>query len=132
MPRFVLLHHECPPGYEKPSHWDFMLQMGESLATWELRELPASWAGPLKISATATQETVPAIRLPDHRIEYLNFEGPLSRDRGKVQRCDAGAYELISQQTDHYEFRIQGAKIIGNAQLNRSPSGWQLKVDSPQ
>ena len=45
MPRFVLLHHECPPGYVKPSHWDFMLEFGDVLWTWELRELPAGWRG---------------------------------------------------------------------------------------
>ena len=33
-------------------------------------------------------------RLTDHRREYLQYEGPLSGDRGHVQRTDSGWYRV--------------------------------------
>ena len=132
MPRFVLLRHECPPDYEKPSHWDLMLEQEGALATWELRELPASWARLLDIPQTAEVETVSAIRLPGHRLAYLDFEGPLSGDRGAVHRCDGGSYELLSQQEDVLAFCLSGATLSGEAKLSSNASDWQLKVLSQQ
>lgn len=37
--------------------------------------------------------------LPDHRMIYLNYEGPISRDRGTVSRLAAGTFEPISTQS---------------------------------
>lgn len=128
MPRFVLLRHQCLPNYVKPSHWDLMLEQGESLATWELRELPASWSRWLDIEQAATRETVSAIRLPDHRLAYLDYEGPLSEDRGEVQQADVGSYELLSQQEDSLDLSLRGTKIRGRAQLSLIAGGWQLKT----
>ena len=52
MPRFVLLRHECPPDWVKPSHWDLMLERGQVLETWQLIDLPASWAQQLGLPIT--------------------------------------------------------------------------------
>ena len=79
MPRFVVLRHECQPGFGKPSHWDLMLEDGAALLTWSLLELP-----------TPGGAAVAAQRLPEHRLVYLEFEGPLSRGRGEVRRVAAG------------------------------------------
>ena len=64
-------------------HWDFMLETGGVLKTWRLAEEPAIGA------------TTAATALPDHRIQYLDYEGPVSRNRGTVNRFDRGSYELI-------------------------------------
>jgi len=127
MLRFVLLRHECPPSYEKPSHWDLMLEQGDSLATWELQKLPASWARLFETELAATSDSVPAIRLPDHRLAYLEFEGPLSGDRGEVHRCDGGAYEILSEQNDTLSVRLSGAILKGEAKLSCSSGHWQLQ-----
>src|SRR5262249_34007473 len=101
MPRFVLLYHDCPAGYERPSPWDFMLEPGDVLCTWALEQLPCDW--PLAHSLTAAvhpncpaiarSSEVAAVRLGDHRRDYLELEGPLSRGRGTVVRAAAGVYE---------------------------------------
>jgi hypothetical protein len=80
MPRFVLLEHDHPE-----LHWDFMLEHEGVLKTWRLASMP-SRAG----------ESIPAVPLGDHRIAYLDYEGPVSGDRGNVKRCAAGTYELIA------------------------------------
>ncbi len=120
MPRFVLLRHECPPPskkpkHEKPSHWDFMLESGGVLRTWELRELPAAWAELL--GKTSTSTTVAAVPLPDHRLDYLDYEGPLSGDRGSVRRCDRGTYELLEETPDHLLVQLEGELLGGTAHL---------------
>jgi len=128
MPRFVLLRHQCPPDYEKPSHWDLMLEQGNSLATWELRELPASWARLLNLPQNATVETVATVRLPDHRLAYLEFEGPLSGNRGEVHPCDRGDYKLLTQQEEILVFRLFGATLTCEAKLSCLANDWQLEA----
>jgi len=74
MPRYVILEHDAADG----RHWDFMLAGGEALATWALAERPDA-AGP-----------VAARSLADHRVAYLDYEGPISGGRGSVTRWDQG------------------------------------------
>src|SRR5262245_55078670 len=101
MPRFVLLYHDYPAGYERPSHWDFMLETGDVLHTWALEQLPSDWqlahsrttAVYPNCPAIATSNDVAAVRLGDHRRDYLELEGPLSGGRGTVVRAAAGVYE---------------------------------------
>lgn len=78
--RFVVLFHEFPIGHNRANHWDLMLEQGGRLLTWALPEMPA------------IGKSIAARRLPDHRLEYLNYEGPVSGDRGEVSRLIAGTY----------------------------------------
>ena len=124
MPRFVLLRHECPPEYEKPSHWDFMLEWQEVLRTWELRELPQAWAQSL--GESFQRSTVEAIALPDHRLDYLDYEGPVSGDRGTVCCCDRGSYELLQSDANTIKVRLEGERLKNLVQLKRPGSDWLL------
>ncbi len=85
--RFVLLRHEMPQTATRGSHWDFMLENGGVLLTWEFPELPMD-------TPPTTFPQLGIRRLPDHRLEYLAYEGPISNDRGRVQRVDEGVYRL--------------------------------------
>ncbi len=42
---------------------------------------------------------IDAERLPDHRMMYLDYEGPVSRDRGTVKRLTGGTYQKLSKAT---------------------------------
>ena len=84
MPRFVLLEHDHPE-----QHWDFMLEHEGVLKTWRLARMPAC-AG----------ESIPALALGDHRLAYLDYEGPVSGARGQVRRCAAGSFELSAGSFD--------------------------------
>jgi hypothetical protein len=137
MPRFVLLYHECPPSYERPSHWDFMLESGDALRTWALPQLPQAWH---KAHATTTtlqevcppllhENVVPADQLADHRLAYLDQEGPLSGERGHVQRIDAGTFTTQLESADRFDFTLVGNVLQGRVSLHRaSPNDaqWQL------
>src|SRR5262245_19364071 len=99
MPRFVILLHETPAGYSRPAHYDLMLEHGQSLRTWALEKLPL--AG----------ETVTAARLPDHRANYLDYEGEVAGDRGRVTRMDGGEYEIVSETAAALTVRLRGSTL---------------------
>ena len=126
MPQFVLLRHDCPPSYGKPSHWDFMLEWGEVLRTWELRSLPLRWAE--SFNEDARDEQVPARLLSDHRLAYLDFEGPLSGNRGAVRRCDRGQYELIEKNSTQLRVELHGQLLRGTICLQPQSLNWILQV----
>ena len=96
MPRFVILTHNRPF-----LHWDLMLETEHSLRTWRLLEEPSIGSD------------VPAERLPDHRREYLDYEGPISGDRGTVRQWDAGQFEQIAQVENRERLRLHGSVIDG-------------------
>ena len=66
-----------------------MLENQGVLLTWELPKLPPG-------ALPASFEQLGIRRLPDHRIDYLEYEGPVSNGRGTVQRVDSGEYQLTS------------------------------------
>jgi DNA polymerase ligase (LigD)-like protein len=122
MPRFVLLYHRCPADFGQPSHWDWMLEHGKVLWTWQLPQLPASWQASLtgmvvSPASCAPAQTVMAQKLPDHRLAYLEYEGPVSAGRGEVERCDGGTYELIRQENGRLEITVEGTVLRCTVEL---------------
>ncbi len=104
VPRFVVLEHDAPQGV----HWDFMLEMEGVLATWALAQPPAA-AG--RIAARA---------LANHRLAYLDYEGPISGDRGAVTRYDAGTYQVERRSEGSLVVALTGNTLTGRATLERS------------
>ncbi len=130
MLRFVMLRHKCPPDLRKPSHWDFMLEWDGVLRTWELRELPETWADALGESSHVA--AVSALPLPDHRLAYLDFEGTIDADRGSVHRCDRGTYELLESNVDMILLELKGELLQGTVRLAAHPGGWILAANDPE
>jgi hypothetical protein len=111
-PRFVVLEHRWDG-----VHWDLMLEDDGRLRTWALAAFPAPG---LDIAANP---------LPDHRIRYLEYEGPISGGRGVVRRADRGTYEAIAWGEDLVRVRLRGAQVIGEAELVRlGDLGWRLRI----
>ncbi|MEX0704688.1 MAG: DNA polymerase ligase N-terminal domain-containing protein [Planctomycetales bacterium] len=100
MPRFVVLAHDHPF-----LHWDLLLERGEALRAWRLL------AEPLSAGSIAAQP------LPDHRPMYLDYEGPLSGDRGSVARWDAGTFETRGESECRLELDFAGARLRGTFRL---------------
>lgn len=99
----MILRHETPPAAERGSHWDLMLENRGVLLTWALPDLPP---GPLP----ASFERLGIRRLPDHRIAYLEYEGPVSNNRGTVKRVDFGEYQLTELASEDFaEVKAIGA-----------------------
>lgn len=107
MPRFVLLAHDHPS-----PHFDFMLEAGSALRTWRLDQLP---------NEALSQAATP---LPDHRLAYLDYEGPVSGNRGHVKRVDRGEFTIISDSADLIEVELAGTQLKGKAHLQRDGEHW--------
>jgi hypothetical protein len=137
MPRYVLLYHECPPTYERTSHWDFMLEDGDVLRTWALPQLPRNWhvahartrAIHPDCSQLSKSNEVVAEPLANHRLAYLELEGLLSGNRGEVSRVATGNYS--GSQTPDKKWRVSLAgELTGRVTLAR-PAGegtWRLEI----
>lgn len=102
MPRYVVLTHDHPF-----LHWDLMLECGERLRTWRLLEAPAP------------ETLVRAEALADHRLLYLDYQGPVSGGRGEVRRWDAGTYALSAESADALDLEMAGEVLRGRAELHR-------------
>ena len=110
--RFVILHHQVENG----EHWDFMLEAGGVLRTWQLfREPTGIDAVPL-----------PARRIGDHRKAYLEYEGPLKGGRGQVTRVDQGVYDVESESPGRLVIQLSGRRLRGRVVLQRHGDGWVL------
>jgi len=77
--RFCILLHDKPFW-----HWDFLLENGDHALCWRLLRQPCC------------EEPIAAEQLQPHRLLYLDFEGPVSNDRGTVKRIAGGTYQLVS------------------------------------
>src|SRR4051812_30569755 len=130
MPQFVLLYHDCPPNYERRSHWDFMLESGDVLRTWALERLPRDWqTARSRTSAVhpncpclAVDSSVAAVQLRDHRRDYLELEVPLSGNRGTVVRVAAGTYHSEHEAPGDGNWRLvlTSDDLVSRVQLSRS------------
>ena len=108
MPRYALLVHDSPRGL----HYDFFLESGAVLKTWALPRLPETG---LEIACMA---------LADHRPIYLDYEGPISGDRGMVTRWDRGALRDGTLVGDEIVVHLAGEKLAGRVELRRQGEQW--------
>jgi hypothetical protein len=106
MLRFVILDHDHPF-----QHWDFLLEDADVLRAWRLRAEPKRGAA------------IRAEPLPGHRKVYLDYEGPVSGDRGRVVRWDAGTFDWDVDANDELRVRLAGARVAGPVIMRRSADG---------
>ena len=102
MPRFVILSHDHPF-----AHWDLMLETRGSLRTWRLLQSP-------DLSARIEAEA-----LADHRLYYLDYEGPVSGDRGEVTQWDRGDYSALCESPERLAIELHGQRLSGRYVLDR-------------
>ena len=113
MPRFVVLEHDHPE-----LHWDLMLQAGGVLRTWRLHAPPVS--------------AVRASPSFDHRLAYLDYEGPVSGGRGTVRRWDGGNFLWEENAAEGITILLHGGRLRGRATLRRDAAGeWVFAVECP-
>jgi hypothetical protein len=105
MSRFVVLHHKFPDSHPRTDHWDLMIEQNGELLTWALAE-PLACGSP--ISAT---------RLAPHRLAYLDYEGPVSGDRGAVKRVASGEASILVNREDRFEANLLFAPASSEEEL---------------
>jgi hypothetical protein len=96
-----------------------MLETGDRLRTWSLPAEPHPGA------------TLAATSLPDHRLAYLDYEGPLSGNRGIVRRWDTGSFEIIRDTGSELAIRLTGQRLLGTvriAQTHLKGPDWRFRL----
>ncbi|MDR1484119.1 MAG: hypothetical protein LBT09_04775 [Planctomycetaceae bacterium] len=122
----ILLHRletESGAGLDSDNeHWDVMLEVEVD----GQRQLD-TWAIPPQINLLNNSDSknsncklnffsCPAKKLPYHRIDYLNYEGIISNNRGNVKRIDNGTYQKINE----HKFKLSGKLFNGELTIINS------------
>lgn len=97
VPRFAILAHDWPA-----RHFDLLLENQAVLLSWRLSEWP-----PPSFDGGETV-TILAERIGDHRSLYLDYEGPISGNRGSVHRVDDGTFVHLSADTAYRTVELNG------------------------
>lgn len=107
MVRFVILTHDWPF-----LHWDFLVEVGDVLRAWRL------------LSEPVMDEDITAEPNGDHRLFYLDYEGPVSGGRGRVSCWDRGLCEWRADEAGLVEIEIHGMKLEARVVIRRASEGW--------
>ena len=150
--RWVLLHHQVGELLGgRGNHYDLMVSPVEfgaagskpaspvlaksGLEDPTSRDLPLlwTWAIPTNPLDQSPQLECSAERLPDHRRAYLDYEGPISGDRGRVHQVASGSYEVVSWSEAKIELRLRCVASVTASQagpfsvsLNQQGQHWAL------
>ena len=103
--RFVVLRHVDRLGV----HFDLMIDVGDGLATWKMSAPPEA----------ANKVGIICRRIGDHRRAYLEYEGPISGDRGEVSRHDCGSCFCHEKTDDAWIVEFRGRLLMGWYKLER-------------
>ncbi len=115
MPRFVILTHDWPF-----PHYDLMLESGGSLRTWRMDMAPGDLKPP----------SILAESLGDHRLVYLDYEGPVSGNRGLVRRWDFGTFAWDIDMPGEIRVQLMGNRVVGTVKLMRTEGNlWALHFE---
>ncbi len=113
--RFCILLHDHPYW-----HWDFLLELGDHALCWRLFRQPCC------------DEPIAAEQLPPHRLLYLDYEGPVSHDRGTVKRIASGTYHVMATEPV-FVIQLAGLDWTRQAALDVVSSDrffWRFSVQS--
>ena len=134
---WVLLHHQVDGllgssgGLGRGDHYDFMLSPpgAGQLWTWAITANPLCQPLPLECQAE---------RLPDHRRIYLDYQGPVSGDRGHVQQAAKGTCEVVVWSEQDVKVRLRLDEAAGRkdsflvsltCQSGTWHLGWSAQLD---
>jgi len=111
--RFVVLRHEG----HGATHFDLLIEAGAALAAWQFA------AAPTLLPAGGT---LAGRRLADHRTAYLDYEGPVSGGRGRVEREAGGDCEVLCATDECWRLEFRGPTLHGSYTLTRHTTAWAL------
>src|SRR5262245_52879118 len=116
VPRFVILEHDHPV-----LHWDLMLEAGSVLNTWRLAVAPEP------------NLVIDALALGDHRLAYLEYEGPVSGNRVLVKCWYSGELSEMPDSTPGtLLLLLHGARVDGFIDLTMMENErWQFRWTKP-
>jgi len=99
-------------------HWDLMLEAGPVLQTYRLDLSPRQ----------LLQQTAIAVRIFDHPIKFLTYQGSVNAGKGAVKIAESGTYELLHESHNQKQFRFSGKVLKGKFALTCIENDkWQFR-----
>jgi bifunctional non-homologous end joining protein LigD len=102
--RFVIQRHEREG---ERVHWDLMLEQRGILETYRVNEPPEEWGS----------RPVEAVKIFDHPLKFLTYEGSVNKGKGSVTIADAGTYRILSQSENQLKADFAGTVIKGKKEI---------------
>jgi hypothetical protein len=87
----------------------------------------------LACPAIAVSNAVVAEQLGHHRKAYLEYEGTVSGDRGRVHRIDSGTYCVRTKSPEFWRLELEGTVVHGTItveQESSKPASWLLRCEN--
>lgn len=129
--QYVLLKHANGDKF----HVDFLLDCGlERLLSWQIcdENLARLLVSRIKNSVFSKRpkqknDTIDLFcrRIFDHRKLYLNYEGDIAGDRGRVDRAECGKWELLEVLTRQIIIKTTGRLVTDDSQAVKL---WQFQL----
>ncbi len=98
--KFVVQRHTSSGS---PAHWDLMFEAGAALETYRVDASPQEWSN----------QPAKAVRIFDHSLKFLTYEGPVNQGRGSVQIADSGTYKVVAENADERVVELDGKVVAG-------------------
>ena len=95
--QFVILEHTT----NRQVHWDFMTEIVGVLETWRI-DLP-----PDKLPGSICE----AVKIFDHPLKFLTYEGPVNQGAGMVKSVESGTYVSLEESYNYRSLELKG-KIL--------------------
>jgi len=113
--RFVIQQHERQ---DEPAHWDLMLERGDCLETYRVCAAPELWHN----------SQVEAVKIFDHPLRFLTYEGVVNKGKGTVKIADAGTYLVLTRNDKEQCLVFSGRILKGEFTLTRiKKASWELR-----
>jgi hypothetical protein len=98
--KFVVQKHQRN---SQAPHWDLMLESGGILETYRLPLPPEKWL----------KEAIETVKIFDHPIRFLSYEGPVNEGKGRVDIADRGTYRIIIENENQRKLWFDGKLLRG-------------------
>ena len=102
--KYVIQRHERQ---DEPAHWDLMLEKGRVLETYRVSLPPEDWGN----------KPAEAVRIFDHPLKFLSYEGSVNKGKGRVEIADCGTYHLIKKNETQQQISFAGKLLKGKFKL---------------
>ena len=115
--RFVIQKHTTG----RDVHWDFMLESSGILQTYRLDKAPQQ----------VIHSPANAVKIFDHPLKFLTYQGLVNKGRGNVRIIESGTYKIVHQAHNRIKLNLSGKILKGKFILNRiEGDNWQFGADS--
>ncbi|MHC4911875.1 MAG: DNA polymerase ligase N-terminal domain-containing protein [Planctomycetota bacterium] len=110
---FVIQKHTRPDDL----HWDLMLEAGQVLETYRLALPPEQ----------LLNQTTTAVRISDHPVKFLSYEGTVNKSAGTVEIAETGTYQVLSDNKGLRELQLDGKILKGKFTfIHIDAENWQF------